>query len=54
MMRIFCSGRPATRANTVRIAWGACVVIQTVSLPIASKDATHPHVSMDDTWIRGR
>ena len=54
MMRIFCSGRPATRANTVRIAWGACVVIQTVSLPIASKDATQPHVSMDDTWIRGR
>src|SRR3989454_960006 len=53
MMRIFCSGRPATRANTVRIAWGAWVVIQTVSLPIASNDATQPHVSMDDTWIRG-
>src|SRR6476469_9233100 len=34
MIWMFCSGRPATRANTVRMAWGACEVIQMVALPL--------------------
>ena len=58
MIRILCSSSPtwpATSANTVRIAWGAWVVIQTVSLPlILSKSAMQPHVSMEATWMRGR
>jgi hypothetical protein len=58
MIRILCSSSPtwpATSANTVRIACGACVVIHTVSLPsILSKCAMQPHVSIDATWIRGR
>ena len=57
MMRILCSSSPtwpATSAKTVRIAWGAWVVIHTVSLSLTlSQWATHPHVSMDATWIRG-
>src|SRR5438128_7100753 len=57
MMRILCSASPtcpATSAKTVRIAWGAWVVIHTVSLSLTlSKCATHPHVSMDATWMRG-
>ncbi len=57
-MRIFSSDSPtcpATRATTVRMAWGACVVRYTVSFPlIVSKSATHPQVSMDATWMRGR
>ena len=57
MMRILCSARPtwpATSANTVRIAWGAWVVIHTVSLPsILSNCAMQPHVSIDATWMRG-
>lgn len=57
MIRILCSASPtcpATSAKTVRIAWGAWVVIQTVSLPFTlSKWATQPHVSMDATWMRG-
>src|SRR2546427_12242161 len=53
MIRIFCSGSPVTSANTVRIAWAACVVIQTVSFPIASNDATQPHVSIEATLRRG-
>ena len=57
MMRILCSASPtwpATSANTVRIAWGACVVIHTVSLSLTlSKWATQPQVSIDATWMRG-
>ena len=46
---------PATRAKTVRWAWGAWLVIQIVSFPVvASKSATHPQVSMDATRMRGR
>ena len=57
MMRIFSSESPtwpATRAKTVRMACGAWVVIQTVSLPWAlSNEATQPQVSMEATWMRG-
>ena len=57
MIRILCSGSPtwpATSANTVRMACGACVVIQTVSLPLTlSKLATQPQVSIEATWMRG-
>ena len=53
MIRILCSSSPtcpATSAKTVRIAWGACVVIQTVSFPeTLSNWATQPHVSMEAT-----
>ncbi len=56
-MRILCSSSPtwpATSANTVRIAWGAWVVIQTVSLSwTLSKWATQPQVSIEATWMRG-
>ena len=56
-MRILCSSSPtwpATSAKTVRMACGAWVVIQTVSLPSTlSKLATQPHVSIEATWIRG-
>ena len=45
---------PATSANTVRTACGACVVMYTVSLPSAlSKSATQPQVSIEATWMRG-
>ena len=58
MIRILCSSSPtcpATSAKTVRIACGAWVVIQTVSFPVTlSNWATHPHVSIEATWIRGR
>ena len=53
-MRILCSGMPETREKTVRMACGACVVIQTVSLPLtASTEATQPQVSIEATWMRG-
>ena len=58
MIRIFSSDSPtwpATSANTVRIACGACVVIQTVSCPLTeSNSATQPQVSIEATWMRGR
>ncbi len=54
MTRILCSGMPLTREKTVRIACGAWVVIQMVSLPeTASKLATQPQVSIEATWMRG-
>ena len=57
MMRILSSERPtcpATSAKTVRMACGAWVVIQTVSLPLTvSKSATQPQVSIEATWMRG-
>jgi hypothetical protein len=54
MMRIFCSGRPATSAYTVRWACGAWVVVQTVSLPVTlSKSAIEPQVSSGAGCTRG-
>ena len=57
MTRIFSSDSPsgpATSANTVRMACGACVVIHSVSLPSTlSKLATQPQVSIEATWMRG-
>ncbi len=51
---MFCSGSPVTSANTVRIAWGAWVVIQMVNRPeTESMWAMQPQVSIDETWIRG-
>ena len=53
MMRILCSSNPtwpATSAKTVRMACGAWVVIQTVSLPSTlSKCAMQPQVSIEAT-----
>src|SRR6266516_1531461 len=46
MIRMFSSGSPATSANTVRMACGACEVIQMVACPVAGfTSATQPHVS---------
>src|SRR6266545_3428825 len=43
MIRMFCSGSPATNANSVRWACGACEVIQMVVLPVAgATSATRP------------
>ncbi len=53
-MRILCSGMPVTSEKTVRMACGACVVIQMVSWPATlSNEAMQPHVSMEQTWMRG-
>ena len=47
--RIRCSGRPATRAYSVRWACGACVVHQMVSFPVTLfMSATAPQVSIGD------
>jgi len=44
--RMFCSGNPVTSANTVRIAWGAWLVMWIVALPVMPfTSATQPHVS---------
>ncbi len=52
--RMFCSGRPATRARTVRTTWGAWLVMCRVSWPrTASQSAMQPQVSIEATWIRG-
>ncbi len=52
--RILCSGMPATRANSVRWACGACVVSYSVSLPLTgSMSATAPQVSMGAGCTRG-
>ena len=52
--RIFCSGRPATSAYSVRWAWGAWVVHQMVSLPVTlSMSAIAPQVSSGAGWTRG-
>ncbi len=54
MIRMFCSGSPATNANSVRWACGACEVIQMVVLPVAgSTSATQPQVSSGEGWQRG-
>ena len=54
MIRILCSGRPATSAYRVRCACGACVVDQTVSFPLTlSRSATVPQVSSGAGCERG-
>jgi hypothetical protein len=54
MIRIFCSGSPATRAKMVRWRWGAWDVIQSVALPVAElTSATIPHVSSGAGCDRG-
>ena len=54
MMRMFCSGNPATMANRVRWACGACEVSQRVACPVTElTSATMPHVSSGDGCERG-
>src|SRR5258708_3031344 len=54
MMRMFCSGRPVTSANTVLIAWGAWLVMWIVALPVAPlTSALPPPVSTGSPSHRG-
>ncbi|MDC4222785.1 MAG: hypothetical protein MPW15_00700 [Candidatus Manganitrophus sp.] len=51
--RILSSERPtwpATSARTVRMTWGACVVMISFNFPVTfSKWATQPQVSIEET-----
>ena len=54
IIRILCSGRPATIAYSVRWACGAWVLHQMVSFPVTlSMSATAPQVSSGAGWTRG-
>ena len=54
MMRMSCSGSPATMANRVRWAWGAWEVSQSVACPVTElTSATMPQVSRGEGCERG-
>ena len=54
MMRMSCSGSPATMANNVRWTCGACEVIQSVAWPVTGlTSATMPQVSSGAGCERG-